>query len=121
MDSIGMQDSVAKLLQASLSNSLLETDNDGLSTPASAYDGADVDDTNTDEAIRIKQEAALKTYMDSVPYDCESPEEMDKILSSIVGKIYVAAESNRVEIQRKLDEALNTLVLHSPVVWLLIF
>ena len=120
MDSNGLQDSVAKLLQASLGSSSLALENDGLSTPASAFDGVDTD-ANPDEAIRIKQEAALKTYIDSVPYDCESPEEMEKVLSSIVSKIYVAAKSNRVEILRKLDEALNTLVSHLPVVRFLSF
>ena len=113
MDSNGLQETFAKLLQASMGSSMMEAENDGLSTPASPVDETDADAVGTDEAIRLKQHAALKTYIDSVPYDCESPEEMDEILSSIVSKINVAAKTNRVEIMRKLDEALILLVSHS--------
>ena len=109
MDSKGALDQIATLLESTHGSSLI-MDSDGMSTPASPIDGSDAGSTNTDEIVRSKQQAALKTYIESVPYECESPEEMETILATILSKIYIATESSRVEIMRKLDEALNTLV-----------
>ncbi|TCD70651.1 hypothetical protein EIP91_002372 [Steccherinum ochraceum] len=40
-----------------------------------------------------KQRAALQTYLDSVPYKCETVEEMDAVLEDIVGKIMICART----------------------------
>ncbi|TFK23084.1 ARM repeat-containing protein [Coprinopsis marcescibilis] len=36
---------------------------------------------------------SLRTYTDSLPYECETPEQMQEILESIVAKLYIAAET----------------------------
>lgn len=40
-----------------------------------------------------KQRASLQTYLDSVPYKCESIEEMQQVLEDIVGKISICAQT----------------------------
>ena len=100
---------ISKLLSGkSPHGSSLLMESDGLSTPASPIVGDEDQAGSPDDVIQAKQQAALKTYIDSVPYECESPEHMVHLLQDIVGKISIAARSNRVEISRKLDEAVNT-------------
>jgi hypothetical protein len=40
-----------------------------------------------------KQRASLQTYLDSLPYQCESVDEMQQKLEHIVGMIYVCAKA----------------------------
>ena len=40
-----------------------------------------------------KQRASLQTYLDSVPYKCETVEEMQVVLEDIVGKITICART----------------------------
>lgn len=40
-----------------------------------------------------KQRATLQTYIDSVPYECESVEQMQEKLEQIVGKIFICAKA----------------------------
>lgn len=40
-----------------------------------------------------KQRASLQTYLDSLPYKCETVEEMQTLLEEIVEKIYICARS----------------------------
>ena len=40
-----------------------------------------------------RQRASLQTYLDALPYECESPEEMQAKLEHIVGRICVCAET----------------------------
>jgi proteasome activator subunit 4 len=47
----------------------------------------------SEDALYDNQLASLKTYVESVPYECESVEEMHAKLEYIVGKIFVCAEA----------------------------
>jgi hypothetical protein len=66
-----------------------------------AMDGDDVDMSVTDdtpsESVELsayeRQRASLQTYIDSLPYGCESTEEMQEKLEKIVGKIFVCAKA----------------------------
>lgn len=40
-----------------------------------------------------KQLEALQLYLKSLPYECETPEQMQRALESIVGKIYIAVKA----------------------------
>ncbi|KAH8100456.1 ARM repeat-containing protein [Cristinia sonorae] len=46
-----------------------------------------------DSSAFEKQRAALQTYLDSVPYKCETIEEMQSVLEEIVGKIVICARA----------------------------
>lgn len=48
---------------------------------------------DTEQSILEKQRATLQTYLDSVPYECESIEEMQDKLEHIVSKIYICAKT----------------------------
>lgn len=64
-------------------------------------DGDDVDMSVTDvtpsESVELsayeRQHASLKIYLNSLPYECESTEEMQEKLEQIVGKIFVCAKA----------------------------
>jgi proteasome activator subunit 4 len=45
----------------------------------------------TEQSAMEKQRASLQTYLDSLPYECETVEEMQVHLEEIVQKIYVCA------------------------------
>ncbi|KAF9056661.1 hypothetical protein BJ165DRAFT_1362353 [Panaeolus papilionaceus] len=47
----------------------------------------------TEESAYDKQRATLQTYLNSLPYKCESIEEMDTRLEEIVAKIFICAAS----------------------------
>lgn len=47
----------------------------------------------TEESAYDKQRATLQTYLNSLPYKCESIEEMDARLEEIVAKIFICAAS----------------------------
>ncbi|KAF5375146.1 hypothetical protein D9758_000062 [Tetrapyrgos nigripes] len=55
-----------------------------LDTPAGDY---------IEQSSYEKQTSVLQTYLNSVPYECESIEDMKKRLEEIVGKIYICAKS----------------------------
>jgi len=55
-----------------------------LDTPAGDY---------IDQSSYDKQKSYLETYVNSVPYECESIEYMHQRLEEIVGKIYICAKS----------------------------
>ncbi|KAK7468647.1 Proteasome activator BLM10 [Stygiomarasmius scandens] len=55
-----------------------------LDTPAGDY---------IDQSSYDKQKSYLETYVNSVPYKCESIEDMHQRLEEIVGKIYICAKS----------------------------
>ena len=107
MDHAKFQGTLQKMLKDGLGGEA----SGGLSTPASLSDemgGGDSD--NSEEAILAKQQAALKTYFDSVPYRCESVEEMEKHLANVIQKIYIAAKCGRDDIIRHWDEMLCVFV-----------
>ncbi|KDR84826.1 hypothetical protein GALMADRAFT_233236 [Galerina marginata CBS 339.88] len=47
----------------------------------------------TETAAYDKQRASLQTYLDSLPYECESVEDMQARLEEIVEKIYICAKA----------------------------
>ena len=47
----------------------------------------------TEQSAMEKQLASLQTYLDSLPYECETVEEMQARLEEIVQKIYVCART----------------------------
>lgn len=47
----------------------------------------------TPETDMEKQVASLKSYIDAMPYQCESVDEMQAKLEAIVGKIVICAKS----------------------------
>jgi proteasome activator subunit 4 len=53
----------------------------------------DSDSYNPEQSDAEKQLASLKTYVTSVPYECESIEGMQSKLEAIVGKIVICAKS----------------------------
>lgn len=50
-------------------------------------------DDGSPEDSEAKDLAILQTYLDQVPYQCESPEQMDAKLQEIVGKLIVLIPS----------------------------
>ncbi|KAH7915111.1 armadillo-type protein [Hygrophoropsis aurantiaca] len=67
-------------------------DTDGIGfiddSPADEYPASLADQSSFD-----KQKLALQTYVDSLPYKCESVEEMQTKLEHIIGKLLVCAEA----------------------------
>ncbi|KAL4243149.1 BLM10 family protein [Abortiporus biennis] len=63
-------------------------DEDELFSPDSPGDPTD---SSTEQSSFEKQRASLQTYLDSLPYECESVEYMQAQLEYIVGKIAVCA------------------------------
>ncbi|KAJ7596682.1 hypothetical protein C8J56DRAFT_918063 [Mycena floridula] len=53
------------------------------------------DDASSDlgDAADIEEQKSLQIYLDSLPYQCESVEEMQKKLEHIVGKLYICAKA----------------------------
>jgi proteasome activator subunit 4 len=47
----------------------------------------------TGQSAMEQQRASLQTYLDSLPYECETVEQMQARLEEIVQKIYVCARS----------------------------
>lgn len=65
----------------------MEDDDFGLETPP------EIDTPSAAQGLMEKQLDSLKTYLDSLPYECESPEEMQTKLEFIIGKIDVCVRS----------------------------
>lgn len=40
-----------------------------------------------------KQRASLQSYLDALPYECESVENMQEQLENIIGKMYICAKA----------------------------
>ena len=57
----------------------------------SVFDHSADDDDGSPELQ--KQRASLQIYLDSVPYECETLEEMEEKLKQIVGKIMICAHA----------------------------
>lgn len=62
-------------------------------------DFSDLDSVGDDEDVNLEQSAhegrltSLQTYVNSVPYECESIEEMQAKLEDVVVKIMICAEA----------------------------
>jgi hypothetical protein len=70
--------------------SIMDGDGDmsALDSPA-----VEMDPAASEQSEVEKQKMILKSYTDSVPYECESLEEMHAKLEEIVGKIAICAKS----------------------------
>lgn len=51
------------------------------------------EDVDLEQSAHERQLASLRTFVNSVPYECESLEEMQVKLEDIVGKIMICAEA----------------------------
>ena len=68
---------------------LLGMDEDDISVPDSPSSESG---TLSPDALE-RQRASLQSYLNALPYECESPEEMQAKLEHIVGRICVCAET----------------------------
>lgn len=50
---------------------------------------------------------SLQTYLDSIPYECESPQEMQEKLEFIVGRLYIAAKAKNWQLVTSWDGLLQ--------------
>jgi hypothetical protein len=66
------------------------------------------------EVTYDKQIASLNTYLDALPYKCESVEEMQAELENIIGKIYVCAKSKNWVVLSTWDGMLQWYVPFLP-------
>lgn len=64
-------------------------DDNDMSLPDSPVDVGE----STPQSTFEKQRAALQTYLDSVPYDCEPIDYMQERLEEIIGKIVICAQT----------------------------
>ncbi|TFK76811.1 hypothetical protein BDN72DRAFT_829977 [Pluteus cervinus] len=64
-----------------------------------------------------KQKASLQTYLDSLPYQCESVEEMQQKLEFIVGRIFVCAKAKNWQMLTTWDGMLQCwMLMRYPIV-----
>lgn len=56
-------------------------------------DDISMSDSPAEHDDQEMQQASLQVYLDSVPYECESLEEMEQRLEEIVSKIYICAKA----------------------------
>lgn len=55
--------------------------------------GGEEEDVDLEQSPHERQLASLQTFINSVPYECESVEEMQAKLEDIIGKIIICAEA----------------------------
>lgn len=81
-------------------------DDDDMSVPDSPLDSGDISPAGQAAAMD-KQRATLETYLKSLPYQCESTEEMHAHLEYIVGKIAICAKTKNWLVLTTWDGALQ--------------
>jgi proteasome activator subunit 4 len=74
--------------------------------------GAGEDGILQEQSALEKQQASLQTYLNSVPYECESVEEMQASLEEIVGKIMICAHAKNWLLLTTWDANLQWCVLN---------
>ena len=74
-------------------------------------DIADTPGEFADISAYDKQRASLQTYLDSLPYKCESVEEMQAQLEQIIEKIYICSRSKNWLLLSTWDGMLQWYVL----------
>ncbi|KAL5534546.1 hypothetical protein ACEPAG_1009 [Sanghuangporus baumii] len=89
----------------------MDDDDDSFATPLSPIDEFTDSSTDSEEDRLEKQRAVLRTYVDSLPYSCESLQEMDQKLAEIIDMIYLSASANRLDLLREWDGILSTWLL----------
>ena len=57
-----------------------------------------------DAAAYEKQLASLQTYLDALPYNCESVEDMQDRLEDIIKKLYICAKTKDWTVLTTWDE-----------------
>lgn len=83
---------------------IMDGDED-VSTPGSPV--LESDSLSPDQLALEKQRATLKTYVDSVPYECEPEEVMLEKLEDIVGKLSICVETKNWLLFSTWDGALQ--------------
>lgn len=85
-------------------NVLTMLDDDGALTPGiSVEDDLNGAQDNSEEATFSKQLAYLRTFTDSVPFKCETPEEMEVKLAQIVDKLYICTKTDNARMLKAWD------------------
>lgn len=64
-----------------------------------------------EQSAMEEQRASLQTYLDSLPYECETDEEMQTRLEEIVQKIYICAKTKNWLVMSLWDGKLQWYVL----------
>lgn len=77
----------------------------GLETPQ------EIDSPSAAQGQMEKQLESLKVYLDALPYECESPEEMQTMLEFIVGKIDVCVRSKNWSLLPNWSQLLHWFVV----------
>ena len=97
-------------------NKMDDDDFSGLETPL------EIGSPTVAQGQMEKELDSLKTYLDSLPYECESREEMEFKLESIVGKIDVCVRSKNWSLISNWSHLLHWYVTLSctagPFLWL---
>lgn len=81
-------------------------DDDDMSVPDSPLESGDMSPTRP-SAAADRSRAVLQTYLNSLPYQCESVEDMEAQLQYIVGKITICAKSKNWLVLTTWDGALQ--------------
>ena len=81
-------------------------DDDDMSVPDSPLESGDMSPTRQSDNVD-KSRAVLQTYLDSLPYKCETIEEMQAHLEEIVSKITICAKSKNWLVLTTWDGALQ--------------
>lgn len=88
---------------------------DDISSLGSSLDSDEIsgDGTSTGQTAYEKQRAALQTYLNALPYESESVEEMQDKLEVIVGKILICAKTQNWLLLSTWDSILHWYVPYS--------
>jgi hypothetical protein len=91
---INLLDAFMSAAGIDLKDHLPETEDSGIimSDDEISVVGQD-DSVDPEQSALQKQRASLQIYLNSVPYECESLEEMQTKLENIVGKIMICAHA----------------------------
>lgn len=102
MDNLILNAAAASLLAEFTSDTM---EDDEMSVPDSPLESGEMSPKQV--AATDRQRANLQTYLDALPYECESVEEMQAQLEYIVGKIAVCAKSKNWLVLTTWDGALQ--------------
>ncbi|KAJ3576133.1 hypothetical protein NP233_g629 [Leucocoprinus birnbaumii] len=94
-------------LSSDTSNQVYSADLDMDDDEASILGSQDEDDHSLPDAKRD----SLQTYLDSIPYECESSEEMQDKLEFIVSRLYIAAKAKNWQLVTTWDGLLQCWLL----------
>ena len=104
-------------------NSALDFSQLDLSSFAAIHLGMDDDDVSVPDSPSSesgtlspdaleRQRASLQSYLNQLPYECESPEEMQAKLEYIVGRICICAETKNWLVLTTWDGMLQWYAVH---------